>query len=133
MIGRKGPEDSQRGGLVQLILGLLILTLFPSFGWAEIEIVIAEDGFNCPIGWFWGPDNFEECFSENAKGVSSRKGVQMIILACAKLYPTTKNSTPLSSKEEKFYKCLLRELKGVSNDVAAEVALIRCSQKYLNR
>jgi len=117
---------------------MLILFYFfqtPAFG--QVKEIIAgcpyngagETPFFCQVGWLWGPSNFEECISENIKGVSSELAVKAIMMACLKLFPKDENSASITSSDKKFYNCLLKELKGVGNDLAAKLAIANCLRK----
>jgi len=118
-----------------LIFFWLILSLF---GFALAEEITSESTYNSTgetpfytqAGWLWGPGNFEECISQNMKGVSSELGAKAIMMACIRLFPRDKNSTPISSTDKRFYNCLLKDLKGVGNDLAAKLAIANCQQKH---
>ncbi len=121
--------------IIKPLIFFWLIFLLSGFGLAE-EIT-PESNYNSTgktllytqVGWLWGPRNFEECISENMKGVSTELGARAIMMACIKLFPRDKNSVPINSMDKRFYSCLLKNLKGVKNDLAAKFAIDSCEQK----
>ncbi len=125
--------------IVKPLILLCLIFLLPDFGPAE-EIMpestcngTGGTAFYNQVGWLWGPGNFDECISENMRGVTSELRARAIMMACIKLFPRDKNSVPINSMDKNFYKCLLKKLQGVKNDLSAKFAIDKCQRTQQER
>ena len=85
-----------------------------------VSLLISTNTF----AWnLFGPKNFEECTSENLKGVSSNLAAKMIYSTCIEKFTN-------GDKEKKLNDCVLENLKGVANDLAAGLIIGNCTKKY---
>ncbi len=120
--------------VIKLSIFLCSIFLLPGFGLAEE--IMPESTYNSTgvtpfynqVGWLWGPGNFDECISENMRGVTSELGARAIMMACIKLFPRDENSVPIYSMDKKFYQCLLKKLRGMKNDLSAKFAIDKCQR-----
>jgi len=78
------------------------------------------DGFD---GQNNGGDAFRQCVAQSARSTGSMLAFQMMQNACSKLY---RESSAMNDREKDYYVCLLRSLRGVNNDINAQVAAKSC-------
>lgn len=64
-------------------------------------------------------ESFEQCVNER----QIEKTLFIAELECKEYFPTIET--------KKYYKCILKNMKGVSTDIAARAIINQCKEKYL--